>query len=63
MRIFIYKNHNIHYKRDDAGSILSYRAILDRLKILIFSGDFDDQVPLVDTFKNIHNNLKLEPIG
>lgn len=46
-------NNNIRYTREEAGSILSYLSILDHMRILVYSGDFDDQVPLLDTLKNL----------
>jgi serine carboxypeptidase-like clade 2 len=56
-------NDNIKYERDMAGSIVSYLEILDRVRILIYSGDFDDQVPLTDTKKNLEGPLRLQPVG
>lgn len=54
----------IHYKIDEKGSIAQYKRILlnTAVKIWLYSGDWDDVVPLTDTLKNLHT-MNLNPAG
>lgn len=49
------------YKIDPKGSINELPSILKRgLKVYLYTGDWDDVVPFIDTYKNIDKmNLKL----
>ena len=57
----------VSYKVDPAGSIESYRKLLDlagtdrQLLIVLYSGTWDSAVPFVDTLKGI-KSLNSHPI-
>ena len=53
---------NITYSIDLKGSMASYRYLLGRnlYTIALYSGDWDDVVPYVDTIKNM-KKLNLQP--